>query len=125
MTINEMIEVLQARNDAMGYRWFIDDFSGPPHTNLVVEGDCPNKANHTPAPMGYVARQEWSKRMSKTHRQITCEQCGLWVIWLPKAEERAVLAERRKCDIAASNACLLEFAEKRKKTAVRRRGKRE
>jgi len=96
---------LGKRSNAMGYRWFIDDFSGPPHTNLVNEADCPNRSNRTPMPMGYIARQEWSKRMSKTHRQITCEQCGLWVIWLPKAEAKAVLAERKKREAALVKRC--------------------
>ena len=86
-------------------RIFLDVFSGPPHTNLVVDGDCPNNANHTPMPIGYVARQEWAERMARTHTQITCESCGLWAIWLPHMEAERVLDERRERAIEADRKC--------------------
>jgi len=27
---------------------------------------------------------EWAERMTKTHRQERCPDCGLWEIWVPK-----------------------------------------
>ena len=97
-------------------RCFIDDFSGPPHTDLVtVNPQCPDAAHHTPAPMGYIARQEWAKRMSKTHQQITCQSCGLYVIWLPKVEAKAELNRRRDETIEADRKCREQMSQRRKK----------
>lgn len=48
------------------------------------------KCNHTPTPELYHARYEWSERASKTHSQVRCPRCGLWAIWLPKAEARRI-----------------------------------
>lgn len=76
-------------------RFFLDDFSGPPHSDLVVDGDCPNKANHTPSPRGYVAWHEWAEQMQKTDTQIACESCGLWAIWLPHVDADREIARRR------------------------------
>lgn len=41
--------------------------------------------HHTPdQPTGYIAWFGWAQRMSKTHRQIKCEGCGLYQVWVPK-----------------------------------------
>lgn len=98
----------------MTKRMFLDDFSGSPHTDLVMEGDCPNKANHTPMPVGYIARQEWAKKMAKTHTQITCQACGMYAIWLPKAEAKRELARRLAEAIAEDARCRDEMAARRK-----------
>ena len=45
---------------------------------------CPNKAQHTPQPDGYLEWHDWAERMTKTHRQIQCDGCKLWAIWVPK-----------------------------------------
>ena len=33
-------------------------------------------------PAGYIARQNWFKRMAKTHKQEQCPVCGLWLVWV-------------------------------------------
>lgn len=43
-------------------------------------GEC----QHTPQPEGYREWHAWAERMSKTHRQVQCPNCGKWSIWLPK-----------------------------------------
>jgi hypothetical protein len=45
---------------------------------------CPNIAEHTPDPHGYVAWHDWAEEMGRTHRQIRCPGCGLLAIWVPK-----------------------------------------
>lgn len=51
-------------------------------------GDCLNAANHTPAPAGYVAWHAWAERIAKTHNQIECTDCGLFMIWEAKVAIR-------------------------------------
>ena len=53
--------------------------------DLQTVGVCPNSANHTPAPRGYLAWHEWAERMSQTHEQRRCEVCGLWVVWVERS----------------------------------------
>ena len=50
----------------------------------------PDPARPPPLSNGYAAWIDFATEMSKTHAQVRCEQCGLWEIWLPKAEARAV-----------------------------------
>lgn len=50
---------------------------------------CPNRAEHTPEPSGYMAWFEWAGRMSKTHHQTRCPGCGLLKIWVPKSPKSA------------------------------------
>ena len=52
--------------------------------------------NHTPHPTLYHAQYEWTERAAKTHSQIRCPRCGLWAIWLPKAEAKVINAKDRK-----------------------------
>lgn len=40
--------------------------------------------DHTYGPTGYLAWHEWAEKMSKTHRQLRCSGCGLWMIWIPR-----------------------------------------
>ena len=49
-----------------------------------VTQSCPNEANHTPAPTGYLPYAAWADRMHRTHKQQKCPGCGLYVIWVPK-----------------------------------------
>jgi hypothetical protein len=50
-----------------------------------IEGvDCPNEAEHTPEPHGYLAWHEWADAKSKTHRQTRCSGCGRLAIWKPR-----------------------------------------
>ncbi len=46
--------------------------------------DCPNNAEHTPSPRGYLPWHEWAEAMSKTHRQVRCPGCGLWKVWVAR-----------------------------------------
>jgi hypothetical protein len=50
----------------------------------VSEDTCPNLAEHTPQPSGYLAWHDWARRMAKTHRQKRCKGCNLYAIWVPK-----------------------------------------
>jgi hypothetical protein len=54
----------------------------------------PNGCVHTPQPEGYLQWHSWADQASKTHAQIKCEKCGLWQIWLPKAQARAINKRR-------------------------------
>lgn len=46
-------------------------------------------SHHTPnQPEGYLQWHSWAARMSKTHRQIRCEGCGLFQIWVPKQKRK-------------------------------------
>lgn len=54
----------------------------------------PNGCVHTPTPEGYIQWRNWAGEASKTHSAIKCERCGLWKIWLPKAEARAINKRR-------------------------------
>lgn len=49
--------------------------------------------NHTPHPIGYIAYANWADRMAKTHRQIPCESCGLWAVWVPKKARAKIARE--------------------------------
>lgn len=49
--------------------------------------ECPNAAEHTEAPSGYLDYQAWATAMEKTHRQRKCAGCNLWAIWLPKEKQ--------------------------------------
>lgn len=42
--------------------------------------------DHTPQPAGYLHWHSWAQRMSRTHRQLTCDQCNRWMIWAPKEQ---------------------------------------
>jgi hypothetical protein len=45
---------------------------------------CPNAANHTPCPQGYAAWHTWADQMRKSHRQVKCPECHLYVIAVVK-----------------------------------------
>lgn len=50
--------------------------------------DCPNIANHTPTPDGYIEWHDWTERAAKVAEQKRCDGCGLWAIWEPKPGKR-------------------------------------
>ena len=43
--------------------------------------DC---KDHTAQPRSYIQWHEWALRMTKTHKQIKCPECGLFKIWVRK-----------------------------------------
>lgn len=53
------------------------------------EADCPSFHDHTPSPAGYLQWHDWARKMLRTHRQVRCPNCGLYVIWVPKAARPA------------------------------------
>jgi hypothetical protein len=57
---------------------------GPHFVRSPDETDCPGFADHTVSPKGYLAWHDWAKRTDLTHRQVRCQRCGLYAIWLPK-----------------------------------------
>ena len=67
----------------------------PAHTvnallSLKAMEECPNRAEHTEGPTGYVQWHAWAERMAKTHVQSKCPGCGLWVIVTPKGDGEPV-----------------------------------
>lgn len=44
---------------------------------------CPNAAQHTPCPPGYVQWHEWAEEMAKTHDPVQCADCGRYVLHKP------------------------------------------
>lgn len=44
------------------------------------------RAPHTYGPANPDAWRVWAADLSKTHRRFRCPDCGLWVIWRPRAE---------------------------------------
>lgn len=51
--------------------------------------DCPQADKHTPRPDSYVGWHHWAARMARTHRQIRCDGCGLYAIWVPLSPKGA------------------------------------
>jgi hypothetical protein len=67
------------------YRHYICTGYEPDVTPLVIpHPECPNAADHTPAPIGYLAWHEWAEERSRTHDQEECPGCGFWCIDHPK-----------------------------------------
>lgn len=64
-------------------RWIICTADEP---LKVPDPDCPNAAQHTPQPSGYVALSEWADDMLKTHDQEKCPACGRPLIWRPRTD---------------------------------------
>lgn len=50
--------------------------------------ECPNVANHTPCPEGYIAWHDWAQEMMKTHKQVKCFGCDRFSIWVPKKRKK-------------------------------------
>jgi hypothetical protein len=51
---------------------------------VLTPATCPKREEHTPCPSGYVAWHDWADQMSKAHRQIRHEPCGLLTVWVPR-----------------------------------------
>ncbi len=54
-----------------------------------VTEECPNIANHTMAPVAYVARQQWAYKKARRHKVVACPDCGLFVIWVRRGKDEA------------------------------------
>lgn len=49
---------------------------------------CPDRRKHTPGgPAGFNEWHAWAERKDKTHKQLVCPTCGLYVIWERKPKE--------------------------------------
>lgn len=48
---------------------------------------CPNAANHTKSPLGYLAWHEWAEKMSRRYKQVVCDGCGRYSIWVARDED--------------------------------------
>lgn len=50
---------------------------------VVSDPDCPNAADHTPHPAGYLAHQMWADEMMAAGREQTlCPGgCGKYAVW--------------------------------------------
>lgn len=51
---------------------------------VKIERVCPKRDKHAICPEGYSNRHDWAKTMNKTHKQIKCDGCGLFAIWVEK-----------------------------------------
>lgn len=50
----------------------------------LPNGECSNAANHTPSPALALHKIDWAEEKLRTHRQIQCPDCGLYVIWVAR-----------------------------------------
>ncbi len=50
----------------------------------ATQPPCPRASKHTKHPAGYLQKYSWARRKVRTHRQVRCEGCGLFVIWVRK-----------------------------------------
>ena len=54
---------------------------------LREQADGTTCYDHVEGPNDYADRPEWAYRRLKTHRNLRCAECGLWKIWIPRADE--------------------------------------
>lgn len=66
---------------------------------------CPNAANHTPHPTGYIAHASWADDALTVADQRVCPGCGRWEIWVPKRPDLRIaldwpppICDRGGCD---------------------------
>lgn len=67
------------------------------HCSSLRDGKCPNEANHTYQPNGYLQWHEWAKTKIKTHKQVRCFGCGLYQIWVKKMKEVVFSGSETEC----------------------------
>jgi len=46
----------------------------------LEDEDCPLRAQHWPGPLPF---DEWARELAKTHKQMRCEGCHRWRVWVP------------------------------------------
>jgi len=63
---------------------------------------CPERAQHTPEPDGYLQWHAWAREMGRTHDQRRCPGCGLYAIWVRRSGDAGQPHHdrRRKCSRA-------------------------
>ncbi len=54
---------------------------------------CPNDANHTPHPAGYIALADWADDALVVADNVYCEGCGQPVIWTPKRADLRIAVD--------------------------------
>jgi hypothetical protein len=54
---------------------------------MLTKDTCPDKANHTPCPSGYIHWHEWAEKKIRTHKSTRCPICGLYAIWVPRTKK--------------------------------------
>ena len=60
---------------------------GDTRERVEPDNTCPNRAEHTYGPAGYVDWDEWAAKMTRQRRQQTaCPGCGRFLIWRPKPD---------------------------------------
>jgi hypothetical protein len=62
----------------------------------MTPNPCPNATNHTPRPAGYAAWHEWAERMSRTHEQQRCPDCGRWAVWAKRSGISGELIDKQE-----------------------------
>ncbi len=60
-----------------------EDFD--PHTEQF---NCANISGHTVCPPGYEQWHEWARQKTRTHRQVRCPDCRLFLIWIERKSPR-------------------------------------
>jgi DNA-directed RNA polymerase subunit RPC12/RpoP len=65
----------------------------PPFGSYTAE-TCPDRAQHTSDPAGYIAWHERAEKKAKTHDQHQCPTCGYRVIWKRKSKSVSAPAEK-------------------------------
>ena len=69
------------------YAIYICGMPEPEELRVDKNPECPNSAEHTLAPGGYLQWHDWAETMQKTHRTVKCSGCGLFRIWVPKKQK--------------------------------------
>lgn len=66
---------------------------------------CPRETEHTAMPRGYLGRQLWSEQKARTHRQIRCPGCQLFVVWTPLRDAPVLPPIEHRLDHASCGCC--------------------
>ena len=53
-------------------------------SSRISAKDCPNIDQHTKSPEGYMSWHHWAREKIKTHKQIKCDGCDYYSIWIPR-----------------------------------------
>jgi len=56
--------------------------------SLYDKDTCPARSKHSKEPEGYLQWHAFAEEKSKTHRQIRCQTCGLYVIWVKRKKHK-------------------------------------